>query len=110
MRKNRLLAAVLTGSILSSVLLGGCGKAETVRAAEDTTSEEVAVTEVSDPSEPEQKSETDPEDDVVVRIGQLTGHLLPVVASEKGFFEEEGVKVELYTFGGGPAEIEAFTA
>ena len=65
MRKNRLLAAVLTGSILSSVLLGGCGKAETVRAAEDTTSEEVAVTEVSDPSEPEQKSETDPEDDVV---------------------------------------------
>ena len=46
-----------------------------------------------------------------VRIGQLTGHVLPVVALEKGYFTAEGLTdVELFTFGAGPAEVEAFTS
>lgn len=46
-----------------------------------------------------------------VRIGLLTGHCIPVIAQEKGYFKAAGLNnVELYAFGAGPAEIEAFTS
>lgn len=50
-------------------------------------------------------------DSTKVRIGMLTGHTLPVIALENGYFKEQGLdNVELYYFGAGPAEIEAYTS
>lgn len=46
-----------------------------------------------------------------IRIGVLTGHSLPVIATVNGYFKDEGLpNIELVTFSAGAPEVEAFTS
>ncbi len=51
---------------------------------------------------------------LVIRLAHQPGHTQPLIAREKGFFEEEflkdGITVELKQFASGPPIIEAFAA
>lgn len=102
--KKRNLAAVL--SVFSLLLSAGCEvSGENINSTEDSeiNSAEVSAVETS----------TEPEEKIVVRIGDMRTQYPVKAANELGYFDEafgENVEVELYTFGSGPELIEALAA
>lgn len=93
--------SLLLVSILAITLVA-CGST-----SENNT--DASDSEVSDNNTATSASDTS-QDTVTVRIGLMTSQVLPVIALENGYFEEEGVNVELITFDSGAAEVEAFTS
>ncbi|QDR79249.1 ABC transporter substrate-binding protein [Sporomusa termitida] len=82
MFKHRLISTGLAVSLILSLLLAGCGQQKAPQAA----------------STPAQS--TAPADKIKFNIGYLpaVGHVLYFVAKEKGFYEQEGLDVELFQF------------
>ncbi|MDF2875146.1 MAG: transporter, substrate-binding protein aliphatic sulfonates family [Sporomusa sp.] len=82
MFKHRLIITGLAVSLILSLLLAGCGQQKAPQAA----------------SAPAQS--TVPADKIKFNIGYLpaVGHVLYFVAKEKGFYEQEGLDVELFQF------------
>ncbi|HWR09737.1 ABC transporter substrate-binding protein [Sporomusa sp.] len=82
MFKHRLTITGLAVSLILSLLLTGCGQQKAPQAA----------------SAPAQS--TVPADKIKFNIGYLpaVGHVLYFVAKEKGFYEQEGLDVELFQF------------
>ena len=48
--------------------------------------------------------------DNVLKIGRQPGDVVTTIALEKGFFEEEGLDVEVSVFSYGPPIVEALTS
>lgn len=82
MFNHRLLIAGLTIFLVLSLLLSGCGQQKTPQAASPAA------------------QATTPADKIKFNIGYLpaVGHVLYFVAKEKGFYEQEGLDVELFQF------------
>lgn len=103
-RRKRQLAVLLT----SALLLGaGCGtSAQSTSGQADNTAEKAVA-------ETNTEANTDPDEKIVIRIGEMRMQY-PIKAAEAlGFFDEafgDNVEVEVYTFGSGPELIEALAA
>ncbi|WP_371379541.1 ABC transporter substrate-binding protein [Sporomusa aerivorans] len=82
MLKNRLILACLAISLVFSILLAGCGQQKPPQTAASAG------------------SAAPPADKIKFNIGYLpaVGHVLYFVAKEKGFYEQEGLDVELFQF------------
>ncbi len=113
--KKTLINKILTITVLGTILAGGLSGCGTANASENNNTVSTQEKTVSESTDTEAGEETeqvaaDSSDQVTVRLGLLSGHVLPVIAQEEGFFDEEGVSVELYTFNAGAPEVEAYTA
>ncbi|WP_094603500.1 hypothetical protein SPSIL_010640 [Sporomusa silvacetica DSM 10669] len=83
MRKPHLLIASLAIALVFSLLLAGCSQQKAEQSAT-----------------PSAAQATTPTDKIKFKIGYLpaVGDILSFVAKEKGFFEQEGLDVELFQF------------
>ncbi|MBR1866853.1 MAG: aliphatic sulfonate ABC transporter substrate-binding protein [Lachnospiraceae bacterium] len=117
--KNKFLKNVIATMsilVLATGVLTGCGDGNGASDSasvetEESVSSETADTEASDTEASDADQENvDTADVETVKLGILAGHVLPVVALENGYFDEQGVKVELVSFDTGAAEIEAYTS
>ena len=96
------LLSIILAITTSALVFAGCGNNQTaVDQSKTATEAENAVT--ANPS-------ADDREGTVVRIGTLASQIQPALASKLGYFEEEGVQVEIIVFDAGPAEVEAFTS
>ncbi|MCD8325039.1 MAG: ABC transporter substrate-binding protein [Clostridiales bacterium] len=104
------LVSFITAGTLAFGLLAGCGTAASGESDDAENIEESSVAADESESDTETAESDDAEELVTVRLGMLTNHVLPVVALENGYFEEEGLNVELTAFTTGATEVEAYTA
>lgn len=113
--KKKIIATILTGVLAVSTLSGctGGSDASTVQAAQGTANKEseAGTQSASTSGEPEQKADgTVEEENVTIHLAVQPSHIQPFVADKLGYFEEEGLDVEISVFSYGPPIIEAFTA
>ncbi|SDF24622.1 ABC transporter substrate-binding protein [Sporomusa acidovorans] len=83
MHKHRLIIASVAIILIFSLLLAGCGQQKADQSAK-----------------PSSGQASPPADKIKFKIGYLpaVGHILYFVAKEKGFYEQEGLDVELFQF------------
>lgn len=104
--KKKILSILLTGA-LSAAVLAGCGSSKTQEEAAAVATEENIQETTEKVAAEGQETE---EEDNKIRIGILSGHVLPPLAEIKGYFEEEGVDAEIVPFTYGAPAIEAITS
>lgn len=109
---SKILTGILTLSLTASLLIGcGTSAENSAGTQENTEVEEIEETEEITETVSSEETEADTvEGDTVVHIGTLASQIQPALASQLGYFEEEGVEVEIIAFDAGPAEVEAFTS
>lgn len=109
--KNNLkkIIAVMSILILATGVLVGCGEGNSSDIS-DNAGGDVAQKTDDTQNDTLENNETEDTDVETVKLGLLAGHVLPVIALENGYFEEQGVDVELISFDTGAAEIEAYTS
>ncbi len=95
---KKFLSIILAITTVAAIITG-CGNGESDGASASTAGEKTEKTVAGESNE-----------DPVVRIGTLASQIQPALASKLGYFDEEGVKVEIVVFDAGPAEVEAFTS
>ncbi|MBR5968837.1 MAG: ABC transporter substrate-binding protein [Lachnospiraceae bacterium] len=119
--KKKIMSYLLTGALLTFVLAGCGGSAGNSGNSAASTADSVAQTEASTPAPADtsaaaQTTEAEPEPEapaaepVTLRIAYMPNYAAlwaVTTAREKGFFEEEGITVELTEFADGPTEIAA---